>query len=224
MLGVPHGGLDGEIARSLLRSRLGVRLGGWFRWAWFPIFSPPYLALAVAVAVAWAGCVALRGQARLLALPALLIGLFAALLSLTLQGLAALTPPHMLLDVLATALLIVGYRVGGVIELVRTRNPAAVRLLVIRGIVAGPGPEQRRLAAADHRASGLEADRRLHRDPGAAHPRQAGDDLGGATPSRTAAHTCATSASVRSGCSGSAMMRADRSSLTGRAAPSWAWA
>jgi len=44
-LGVPHGALDGEIARSVLRPRFG--------WAWFPIFSLPYLTLSALVLLAW---------------------------------------------------------------------------------------------------------------------------------------------------------------------------
>ena len=45
VLGVPHGALDGEIARSLLRPRLGR--------GWFAVFSVPYLALAALVLLAW---------------------------------------------------------------------------------------------------------------------------------------------------------------------------
>lgn len=45
VLGVPHGALDGEIARTLLRPRFG--------WAWFPVFSMPYLALVALVLLAW---------------------------------------------------------------------------------------------------------------------------------------------------------------------------
>ena len=45
VLGVPHGALDGEIARSLLRARFGR--------GWFAVFAPPYLALAAAVLLAW---------------------------------------------------------------------------------------------------------------------------------------------------------------------------
>ena len=45
VLGVPHGALDGEIARSVLRPRFG--------WAWFPVFSLPYLALSGLVLLAW---------------------------------------------------------------------------------------------------------------------------------------------------------------------------
>ena len=45
VLGVPHGALDGEIARSVLRPRLG--------WAWFPVFALPYLALFALVLLSW---------------------------------------------------------------------------------------------------------------------------------------------------------------------------
>lgn len=45
VLGVPHGALDGEIARDVLRPRLG--------WAWFPVFSLPYLSLFAFVLLAW---------------------------------------------------------------------------------------------------------------------------------------------------------------------------
>ncbi len=45
VLGVPHGALDGEIARDVLRPRLG--------WAWFPVFSLPYLSLFAFVLAAW---------------------------------------------------------------------------------------------------------------------------------------------------------------------------
>ena len=44
-LGVPHGALDGEVARPLLRPR-------WGRW-WFGAFAVPYLATAGAVLLAW---------------------------------------------------------------------------------------------------------------------------------------------------------------------------
>lgn len=44
-LGVPHGALDGEVARCVLRPRFG--------WAWFPIFSLPYLTLSALVLLAW---------------------------------------------------------------------------------------------------------------------------------------------------------------------------
>ncbi len=44
-LGVPHGALDGEVARSVLRPRFG--------WAWFPVFALPYLALSALMLLAW---------------------------------------------------------------------------------------------------------------------------------------------------------------------------
>ncbi len=45
VLGIPHGALDGEIARDLVRPRFG-RL-------WFPVFSLPYLALSALVLAGW---------------------------------------------------------------------------------------------------------------------------------------------------------------------------
>ncbi len=45
LLGVPHGALDGEIARPLLWP--------WFGWAWFPVFALPYLGLVAGVLMAW---------------------------------------------------------------------------------------------------------------------------------------------------------------------------
>ena len=45
VLGVPHGALDVEIGRNLLRGRVG----GW----WFPVFAAPYLLLVGAVLLAW---------------------------------------------------------------------------------------------------------------------------------------------------------------------------
>lgn len=45
VLGVPHGALDGEIARAVLRPRLGR--------AWFAAFALPYLALIALVLAAW---------------------------------------------------------------------------------------------------------------------------------------------------------------------------
>nr|WP_321984451.1 Brp/Blh family beta-carotene 15,15'-dioxygenase [uncultured Lichenicoccus sp.] len=45
LLGVPHGALDGEIARPYLRTRYG-RL-------WFVVFAVPYLGLAAMVLLAW---------------------------------------------------------------------------------------------------------------------------------------------------------------------------
>ncbi len=47
VLGVPHGALDGEAARAVLRPRFGR--------AWFPVFSLPYLALSALVLLAWHG-------------------------------------------------------------------------------------------------------------------------------------------------------------------------
>ena len=44
-LGVPHGALDGELAREALQPRSGR--------AWFLVFSAPYLLLAGSVLVAW---------------------------------------------------------------------------------------------------------------------------------------------------------------------------
>ena len=46
LLGVPHGALDGELARTRLRPRLGA--------AWFGVFAVPYLALSAMVLLAWA--------------------------------------------------------------------------------------------------------------------------------------------------------------------------
>lgn len=45
LLGVPHGALDGEIARSLLRPR--------FKRSWFAVFSIPYLTLSALILLAW---------------------------------------------------------------------------------------------------------------------------------------------------------------------------
>ncbi len=45
VFGVPHGALDVEIGRSLLRDRVG----GW----WFAAFAGPYLVLVAAVLLAW---------------------------------------------------------------------------------------------------------------------------------------------------------------------------
>lgn len=47
VLGVPHGALDGEAARTVLRPRFG--------WAWFLVFSLPYLSLSALVLLAWHG-------------------------------------------------------------------------------------------------------------------------------------------------------------------------
>jgi len=43
--GVPHGALDGEVARPLLRPRFGR--------TWFAVFALPYLALSAAVLLLW---------------------------------------------------------------------------------------------------------------------------------------------------------------------------
>ena len=45
LLGVPHGALDGEICRTLLRPRFGR--------AWFPVFAAPYLFLFAVVLLCW---------------------------------------------------------------------------------------------------------------------------------------------------------------------------
>ncbi len=45
LLGVPHGALDGEIARPWMRARFGI--------GWFAAFAVPYLGLAALVLVAW---------------------------------------------------------------------------------------------------------------------------------------------------------------------------
>ncbi len=45
VLGVPHGALDGELARTVLRPRLGR--------FWFPVFALPYLLLSAGVLLAW---------------------------------------------------------------------------------------------------------------------------------------------------------------------------
>ena len=45
VLGVPHGALDGEAVRTVLRPRFGR--------AWFPMFSIPYLGLSALVLLAW---------------------------------------------------------------------------------------------------------------------------------------------------------------------------
>lgn len=44
-LGVPHGALDGEVARGALRPRVGR--------GWFALFAPPYLATSALVLAAW---------------------------------------------------------------------------------------------------------------------------------------------------------------------------
>ncbi len=45
VLGVPHGALDGELARASLRPRFGS--------AWFVVFALPYLGLSALVLLAW---------------------------------------------------------------------------------------------------------------------------------------------------------------------------
>ena len=45
VLGVPHGALDGELARTALQPRFGA--------AWFGVFALPYLTLSVLVLLAW---------------------------------------------------------------------------------------------------------------------------------------------------------------------------
>ena len=62
VLGVPHGALDGELARSALRTR--------FKQSWFLVFAIPYLMLAVGVLLAW----------RLAPLPTLIAFLAASVL------------------------------------------------------------------------------------------------------------------------------------------------
>ncbi len=65
LLGVPHGALDGEIARTALRPRFG-RL-------WFAVFSAPYLALSALVLLCWSAA-PLATLAGFLALSALHFG------------------------------------------------------------------------------------------------------------------------------------------------------
>lgn len=65
LLGVPHGALDGEIARTLLRPRFGR--------VWFAVFSLPYLALSALVLLCWSA-VPLATLAGFLALSALHFG------------------------------------------------------------------------------------------------------------------------------------------------------
>lgn len=45
VLGIPHGALDGEIGRTILRPRFG--------WCWFGVFAIPYLGLSALVLLAW---------------------------------------------------------------------------------------------------------------------------------------------------------------------------
>lgn len=45
VLGIPHGALDGEIGRTILRPRFG--------WCWFGVFAIPYLGLSAFVLLAW---------------------------------------------------------------------------------------------------------------------------------------------------------------------------
>ncbi|WP_122049455.1 Brp/Blh family beta-carotene 15,15'-dioxygenase [Asaia bogorensis] len=45
IFGLPHGALDGEMARQALRPRLG--------YLWFPVFALPYLALVGLVLITW---------------------------------------------------------------------------------------------------------------------------------------------------------------------------
>lgn len=45
VLGVPHGALDGELARTALRPRFGL--------AWFGVFALPYLTLSALVLLSW---------------------------------------------------------------------------------------------------------------------------------------------------------------------------
>lgn len=105
LLGVPHEALNAEIARPHLRPRCGR--------AWFAVFAAPYLALAadpVRAPRVWNGRTAILRSLPITVLT-LLIGaalwpLYAGpaperLLALTLQGVAALTLPQMLLDGLA---------------------------------------------------------------------------------------------------------------------------
>lgn len=65
LLGVPHGALDGEIARTALRPRFG-RL-------WFGVFSLPYLSLSALVLLCW-GLAPLATLAGFLALSVLHFG------------------------------------------------------------------------------------------------------------------------------------------------------
>ncbi len=110
LLGVPHGALDGEIARPLLRPRWGR--------TWLAVFAPPYLALAAAVLLGWR-VAPLGTLAAFLAVSVLHFGLEDAgpkPLEASLRGALPIAAP-LLLHPAATA------RVFGMVALVPLASP-----------------------------------------------------------------------------------------------------